>query len=255
MSRLAFDECQPSCSIRLWYHVLSRPVPARQDLTLIIAIGNGMRKGSVRWESADEGRPKLLDLSLRPFRRTGVVYYHIGTRSFAVQRFLSALTGRKILLSPTAGHRPGQPHLPRRLDKHHFFAQFVPARLQQQRGIQDRNLDARRRQGLGLPLEQTGDFRMSQLFQVFSFSFGLRVPGRTRCGPTAPGRSARPARKPPLPIARRAAASTCGSRNTSCPARSASSTPAPSRRELPGHHALSARHSAHNADDSHSLVE
>jgi hypothetical protein len=70
----------------------------------------GNTVGNECWEgSADVGPPKLLDLSDGLFRGTGIVYYHIGMLPLGFQRFLNALTSRKILLAPTAGPRPGQP--------------------------------------------------------------------------------------------------------------------------------------------------
>jgi hypothetical protein len=134
------------------------------------AKGCGQTRKGLQWEStsAEEGGPNLLDLSPRPFWRTGVIYYHFGTRTLAIQGFLNALTGRKFLLSPTSGHSPGQPHLGRRLNKYVLIAQFVPTGLKKQGGIEHGDMRARPLEGLGLPLEQPADFRMRQLFQVCS---------------------------------------------------------------------------------------
>lgn len=123
------------------------------------------------WDSTEKGRPKLLDLSLRPFRGTRVVYCHIGIPAFAVQRFLGSLAGVKFLLAPTATGRTGKPQIARHVDKNHFIAPIVPTGLDQQRGVEDRNLGARGRKRVGLLPEQPADLRMDQLLQVFSFLF------------------------------------------------------------------------------------
>jgi hypothetical protein len=205
------------------------------------------------WESAEEGRPKLLDLSSRLLWRTGVIYCYIGTCSFAIQGFLGALTGVKTLLSPTSGHCPGQPRLARRLNIYAPLAHFVPTGLEQKRGIQNRDLHAALVEGFGLLVEQTTDFRMSQLFQIVPFLLCL-VPlaedDAGQLGPVDPAIRSEDRVSPAL---------SCGRLDLRQTQRLMSRPiciehAGPQRLELPGRQALSAGNSTGNADDLHPLV-
>ncbi len=112
----------------------------------------------------------MLDLSLGPFQRTGTVYYHIGTPTLQVQRHLGILTSRKILLVPPPGQGPFYTHASRRFDEYQSVAHRVPAGLGEQRSVEHGNLGARGPHRIDLLREQPPDFRMGQLFQIFSFA-------------------------------------------------------------------------------------
>ena len=211
------------------------------------------RIDDVRVGSADKGLPKTLDLSLRllPANRSYLLS-HRPCCAFDIQRFLRALTGRKILLAsnrgpgpvpaaPRAAHRqtpscrticPNPPRTTAARPAPTACVPVAPPVLRPAAAAVGRFPDESTVPGISVLARPSG-------------AAANTIARQPRCG-----RSGRPARRPRRPNARRAAASTCGSRNTSCPARSASSTPAPQRGQLLGHQALAAGHSAEDSDDS-----
>jgi len=118
--------------------------------------------------------PKTLKASLGFFRRTGVIYYHIGSLAFGVQRFLDALTSDKILLAPTSLPCPLEALLSRRIHHYQCITKTIPAGFQQKRGVEHRYLTSVGCHPGGLLFQKAPNFRMSQLFQKSSLAWPLR---------------------------------------------------------------------------------
>jgi len=126
----------------------------------------------------------MLDLSLGVLRGPGVVYQRIGTSTLGVQRFLHALTSRKVLFAPTTLLRPCQPKPARSIDKQQYTTKTIPTGLQKQRGIEHGGHNTGLGHLSGLSTQELPDFGMGQFFQVFSLGgAGGRIGKHDSCQP------------------------------------------------------------------------
>ena len=165
-----------------------------------------------RDQRTDKGVPKMLDLSCCPFRRTGVIYNHIGAATLRVQTIPGPprRAAKSSSFHPAPRPAPGAPRPGHRQTPASHIV--YPSRPPKSMGRPARRLCTPPASiAAACCLQQSADFRMGQLFQVFPLggSGGRRGKddaSQPRCGPRV-----HRARRPPPPTAaarppRRAAA-------------------------------------------------
>ena len=152
-------------------------------------------------DSADKGRPKLLDLSLRPFRGPELsIIISARSRFQSNDSCAPSRAAKSSSVQPRANARR-QPHPPAATRQKRFSRMtIIPTHLEQQSGIQDGDLVPAAARASACRREKAGDFRMSNCSRYFRSCSASGPGGKNDAGQLRPVDSSVRPQKPHLPI-------------------------------------------------------